>query len=547
MADQFSTSKRRVDCGLDALLSSGQEEVAFVPKSALGGPRGKRDGGRGGSRKDERPRQSGRTEGGEKNGCLETQSQPQRQPKTEQKQKQKQKQRPPQQVKSEEVATEARSQQRPSARTKGRKAKAQNTESFDPSYEAADVRILVGTSKQQYGKRYGARDVVMVPELFCDEGDLSLYENLLAELGATGVDSLFVLWHGDSHLIADDKKQRGEWKKASPTFQKIIKQMETYFDMDIKATRFNWYRDAAEWKPWHHDRAAFTPNCPQNITVAASFGAERDISFLHAEQGTTMSMPQPNGCLYAFGRDVNIEWKHGVMQEPPSRQHNQGRISVIAWGWVDMADDSRDDHAQAAVAKYGLVGEKTEAVAESQPAAALSLIKAGGQSPEKKGGKPSESGKGKGKGKKKENAKASQEEEAVNAEIKADVDADAEEASAAADGRQEAGEDEEDEAGAPSKSKKDKQKKKKQKAKEAKDQAEAAPVRRRRLGGAGTGSAKHIVLSSSNNDDAAEVVEKESSAKREEGVTDGVGEGKDASAVEDAVVPEADAETDVTD
>jgi hypothetical protein len=26
-----------------------------------------------------------------------------------------------------------------------------------------------------------------------------------------------------------------------------------------------------------------------------------------------MSLPQPNGSCYAFGRDVNCEWKHGVL------------------------------------------------------------------------------------------------------------------------------------------------------------------------------------------------------------------------------------------
>ena len=47
----------------------------------------------------------------------------------------------------------------------------------------------------------------------------------------------------------------GNWKKLSPSFQRVVDQMATYFNMDIKATRFNWYRDSREWKPYHHDRS----------------------------------------------------------------------------------------------------------------------------------------------------------------------------------------------------------------------------------------------------------------------------------------------------
>jgi hypothetical protein len=40
--------------------------------------------------------------------------------------------------------------------------------------------------------------------------------------------------------------------------------------MDIKATRFNWYRNSDHWKPFHHDAAAVKPEkaLTQNFTVA---------------------------------------------------------------------------------------------------------------------------------------------------------------------------------------------------------------------------------------------------------------------------------------
>ena len=60
-----------------------------------------------------------------------------------------------------------------------------------------------------------------------------------------------------------------------------------------QATRFNWYRDDADWKPYHHDAAAIKPRFAriQNVTVGASFGDEREASFLHARTGATTNVP----------------------------------------------------------------------------------------------------------------------------------------------------------------------------------------------------------------------------------------------------------------
>ena len=62
----------------------------------------------------------------------------------------------------------------------------------------------------------------------------------------------------------------------------VVDKIRTYFGMDIQATRFNLYRDSSDWKPYHHDAAAMKAHMAtkQNITIAASFGAERDVSFM---------------------------------------------------------------------------------------------------------------------------------------------------------------------------------------------------------------------------------------------------------------------------
>jgi hypothetical protein len=114
--------------------------------------------------------------------------------------------------------------------------------------------------------------------------------------------------------------------------------------MDIKATRFNLYRDDVEWKPFHHDASAVDPEKAkiQNFTVGVSFGATRDIAFEDAMEEVghrrVISIPLVNGMTYCFSRDINTNWRHGVPQLPPSLEGKYGRISIIAWGSIEQEE-----------------------------------------------------------------------------------------------------------------------------------------------------------------------------------------------------------------
>jgi len=215
-----------------------------------------------------------------------------------------------------------------------------NTENFNPCHEAPPMRVVVATpGLAKFDQQSTTRDVIIVSDLFGDPRDMTLYNKLLQEIQTSGVPEhqLWKLWHGDSHVIADDKRN---WKESCPTFTYVVDRIKNYFDMDIKATRFNWYRNTSEWKPFHHDAAAVKPDKArtQNFTVAVSFGCERDAAFEHAETKTVVAMPQPNGTIYTFGRDVNIIWRHGILQVPPEQQREEGRISIIAWGWIPQTE-----------------------------------------------------------------------------------------------------------------------------------------------------------------------------------------------------------------
>lgn len=213
-----------------------------------------------------------------------------------------------------------------------------NTEDFEPSHAPADMRVVVDTNTIAFKSGpITVRDVVSAPMIFSKPGDADLYDRLVKEIEGCKVpqERLLKSWHGDSHWIADDKTG---WKKSCPTFVEVCDRMADFFKMDVKATRFNWYKDTSEWKPFHHDAAAVKADKArtQNFTVAASFGATRDAAFEHAKTRQVISFPQPSGTVYCFARDTNIIWRHGILQEPKEKQREEGRISIILWGIVNQ-------------------------------------------------------------------------------------------------------------------------------------------------------------------------------------------------------------------
>ena len=180
-----------------------------------------------------------------------------------------------------------------------------------------------------------------MPELFGDEGDWSIYYKLVEEMRALQKENVkgseWISWHEGAHLVS--KAPNG-----SPTFEKVIDRLCEYFKIKKQSigTRFNWYRDSSDWKPFHHDSAAYNPQRArtQNITVGVSFGARRELAFLRAtplESGEKMKLyfPQTNNGVFSFGRDVNILFKHGVNALPEEEQDGKGRISIVVWGLAE--------------------------------------------------------------------------------------------------------------------------------------------------------------------------------------------------------------------
>lgn len=209
------------------------------------------------------------------------------------------------------------------------KKRPKNTESFVPNFKSSDMNVIVGIPSN---KKYNPNDVIIIPNFVIEKETNEFYNKLLMEIKESNIDkdNLWKLWHGDSHLIADDNKN---WKEKVPTFQFLLDQIKEKFNVEIKSSRFNLYKDSNDWKPFHHDAAAIKEHIAeiQNFTVGISLGATRDITFEHSKSKTTVSFSLPNGSAYAFSKNVNIDWKHGIPKIHPDKAFNEGRISIIAW------------------------------------------------------------------------------------------------------------------------------------------------------------------------------------------------------------------------
>ena len=86
----------------------------------------------------------------------------------------------------------------------------------------------------------------------------------------------------------------------------------------------------------------------QNITVGCSFGATRELAFVHANENNQdddkvrIYFPQTNNGVFSFGRDVNIRWKHGINALPAHMQDGKGRVSIILWGLLQNCQEEAD-------------------------------------------------------------------------------------------------------------------------------------------------------------------------------------------------------------
>ena len=164
-----------------------------------------------------------------------------------------------------------------------------------------------------------------IPNLIAEKNDLKLFNQILEEINI--------------NFKSDDNSTLVNWSKhykienpdsLSPTFQKIVNELASFFKITVLATRLNYYTDA-DFKPFHHDSHAYSNGIKEDITIGCSLGSTRSLSFKHVESGRFFEFPQHNGDIFSFDHETNKKFQHGVPKLRKSDPDNI-RISIIIWG-----------------------------------------------------------------------------------------------------------------------------------------------------------------------------------------------------------------------
>jgi hypothetical protein len=134
----------------------------------------------------------------------------------------------------------------------------------------------------------------------------------------------FCEWHGNRHLASQQSAD-----SLTDALRSLVAILESSFGISAHIIRLNMYRDGDDFKPFHHDRCIDEFGSPQ-VTVVASFGSPRELSFRNAHSIDITSLIMTNGSVLAFPAGINAEFSHGVQRMGSAC--NGSRISLIIWG-----------------------------------------------------------------------------------------------------------------------------------------------------------------------------------------------------------------------
>jgi alkylated DNA repair dioxygenase AlkB len=161
-----------------------------------------------------------------------------------------------------------------------------------------------------------AEGAIYIPTWLCQKQDQKYFDTIMKELE-------------DSEMIQWSRHFKYENPQFSTTFNEIISKLSDFFQVDILATRLNYYPSGESWKPFHHDSHAFSNGQKEDFTMGVSLGYSRKLAFKHPASEEWFQFPQDNGDVFAFNSEVNKRFMHGV---PKTHETSGSRISIIAWG-----------------------------------------------------------------------------------------------------------------------------------------------------------------------------------------------------------------------
>jgi hypothetical protein len=160
-----------------------------------------------------------------------------------------------------------------------------------------------------------------IPNYYCQQNDFTIFNKIKEEIKSQDP----INW---------SKHMKYENPTFSNTFNEIVQKLSKDFNINVKQTRLNYYRNGLDWKPFHHDSHAYGDK-EENYTLGVSFGSSRIMEFIQDDIDLDTNIkekfrfPQNNGDIFGFTKEVNQKFKHGIPKEP---NINEDRFSVIIWG-----------------------------------------------------------------------------------------------------------------------------------------------------------------------------------------------------------------------
>ena len=206
---------------------------------------------------------------------------------------------------------------------------------------------------------------IYLPRFFAGARDFGLLRGLATDLAENAAAAATATagggggGGGGAGMISWSQHLKHENPTFSPTFCGVVEALEDYFDVHVYATRLNFYRDGSDWKPFHRDSHAFGADGQrEDFTMGVSFGAARQLDFLHPGSGATFGFPQCNGDVFAFTSDANSRFKHGVPRMRGGGTQAAPRFSIIAWGRRRSLNARNGGAAEVAAAERMRVAER---------------------------------------------------------------------------------------------------------------------------------------------------------------------------------------------
>ena len=186
---------------------------------------------------------------------------------------------------------------------------------YDPDL---NLRVFSTQNSLTRNTTIDCHDLIYIPEFLCNENNLFYYDLMLKH---------------DSDLLCHN----------------IVQSVEKTLPVKITKTRLNFFETddySCQTTPFHRDFPALIADSKENICVTVSLGSKRKITFRQYQtrknqddpwqkinKGTTINLECNNGSLYAFARDVNVEWEHAICPSYGElSKEDPHRISFVCWG-----------------------------------------------------------------------------------------------------------------------------------------------------------------------------------------------------------------------